>query len=257
MDVWTIANQKGGVGKTTTTVTLAGLLVQKGYRVLVVDTDPHGSLSTYLGLDCEKLDAGTYDLFTCDHTQLQNVLATAISSTNIEKLSILPASMALTTLDRQMGAKQGKGLVLKNAFECLKKQFDYVLIDCPPILGILMINALVACNQVIVPVQTEYLALKGLERMIRTLHIMSAQQGLNIPIMIIATMFDKRVNACIKAYLTLTENYSDELWKGFIPVDTRFRDASDKQMPIGHFAPKSRGSFAYQKLLKELTDVQS
>jgi chromosome partitioning protein len=252
MQTWTIANQKGGVGKTTTTVTLAGLLAQKGKQVLLVDMDPHASLSTYLGLDSERLAHSIYDIFTTEHMLEKVDVEKVIYRSKLENIALMPASMTLATLDRVMGSQSGKGLTLSRALSLVKQDFDYVLIDCPPILGILMVNAIVACDRVIIPVQTEFLALKGLERMMRTLAIMSKQRGNALPICIVATMFDKRVNACIKAYKTLTQSYVGELWRGFIPVDTRFRDASDQRLPIGHFASKSRGCFAYSKLLEEL-----
>lgn len=252
MQIWTIANQKGGVGKTTTTVTFAGLLAQKGKRVLVVDMDPHASLSTYLGLDSERLAHSIYDIFVTQKALEAEDVTKVVYRSKVENISIMPASMTLATLDRVMGSQSGKGLTLHKALAFLRQDFDYVLIDCPPILGILMVNAIVASDRVIIPVQTEFLALKGLERMMRTLSIMSKQQAKPISICIVATMFDKRVNACIKAYKTLTQTYTEILWRGFIPVDTRFRDASDQQLPISHFASKSRGCFAYSKLLEDL-----
>ena len=172
MIVWTIANQKGGVGKTTTTVTLGGLLAQKGKRVLLVDTDPHASLSYYFGVDSEELSSSVYDVFVASKEMTKDTVLDCLCSTKLDSLFILPATMALATLDRRMGNQNGMGLILKKAMELVADDFDYVLMDCPPVLGVLMVNALAACRRIIVPVQTEFLALKGLDRMMHTLEIM-------------------------------------------------------------------------------------
>ncbi|MFQ3250092.1 ParA family protein [Glaciecola sp.] len=252
MNIWTVANQKGGVGKTTTAVTLGGLLAQQGKRVLLVDTDPHASLSYYFGIDSETLDTSIYDVFVQPQKYTGQTLLDALCLTKVKGLMVLPATMALATLDRKMGMESGKGLILKKALASIHRQFDYVVIDCPPILGVSMVNALACSNRIIVPVQTEHLALKGLDRMMRTLKIMRKTMPDNIPISIIATMFDRRVNATIQAYTTLTEDYPEHLWRGFIPIDTKFRDASLAQVPASIFAPKCRGVFAYQKFLKDI-----
>jgi len=252
MHIWTIANQKGGVGKTTTTVSLAGVLASMNKKVLVVDTDPHASLSAYFGIESEKLECTIYDVFTADTIDTNRFIRQAIQPSHVDNISILPASMALSTLDRAMGTENGKGLILKKGLASLSDQFDYIVIDCPPILGILMVNALVACERIIIPVQTEFLALKGLERMMRTVQIMSKNLPSTSMFCIVPTMFDRRVNACIKMYKTLCEDYKGLVWRGFVPVDTKFRDASYAQLPISHFSPKARGAFAYEKLCKDL-----
>ncbi|MDT0582861.1 MULTISPECIES: ParA family protein [Alteromonadaceae] len=252
MNIWTVANQKGGVGKTTTAVTLGGLLAQQGHRVLLVDTDPHASLSYYFGIDSETLNTSIYDVFAQPVHYKGDALIAALCKTQVDGLHVLPATMALATLDRKMGMESGKGLILKKALHSIDADFDYVLIDCPPILGVSMVNALACSSRIIVPVQTEHLALKGLDRMMRTLKIMSKTMPSDVPVNIIATMFDRRVNATIQAYNRLKEDYPEYLWRGFVPVDTRFRDASQARMPASVFAPKCRGVFAYQKFLKDI-----
>ncbi len=254
MKIWTVANQKGGVGKTTTAVTLGGLLAQQGKRVLLVDTDPHASLSYYFGIDSEALDISIYDIFSQPEKYMGQTLLDSLCLTKVQGLMVLPATMALATLDRKMGMESGKGLILKKALASIQRQFDYVIIDCPPILGVSMVNALACSNRIIVPVQTEHLALKGLDRMMRTLKIMRRTMPENIPISIIATMFDRRVNATIQAYTKLNEEHPEQLWRGFIPTDTKFRDASAAQMPASFFAPKCRGVFAYDKFLKDIAN---
>ena len=252
MKVWTVANQKGGVGKTTTTVTLGGLLAQRGKRVLMVDTDPHASLSYYFGIDAELLSQSVYDIFIKSSEITADMVMDCLCPTKLDNLYVLPATMALATLDRTMGSEQGMGLVLKKALAKVEKEFDVVIIDCPPVLGVLMVNALAACNKVIVPTQTEYLALKGLDRMIRTMEIMGRSLQKSFDTVIIPTMFDKRTNAALESRKRLMSDYAERVWQGVIPVDTHFRDASLVQLPISAAYPKTRGVTAYSKLLEVL-----
>lgn len=252
MKIWTIANQKGGVGKTTTTVTLGGLLAQRGKRVLLVDTDPHASLSYYFGVDSEELSTSVYDIFVNPQPVTADTVLDCLCPTKLDSLFILPATMALATLDRQMGSQHGMGLVLKKALAKIEQDFDYVLIDCPPVLGVLMVNALAACDRVIVPAQTEFLALKGLDRMIQTLKIMGRSLNKSFDTLIVPTMFDRRVNAALQAFERLMNDYGEMVYKGVVPVDTRFRDASQMQAPASVVFPRSRGVYAYAKLLNEL-----
>jgi chromosome partitioning protein len=248
MIVWSIANQKGGVGKTTTTVTLAGLLSQRGKRVLLVDTDPHASLTTYLGYDCDELDSSLFDLFQLESLTTSSVNSLIIKS-EIEGLDLLPGHMSLATLDRVMGNRSGMGLVLKRALIQLKHDYDYVLIDCPPILGVMMVNALAASDRILIPVQTEFLAMKGLERMVRTLDIMQKSRKREFKVTIIPTMYDKRTRASLQTLNQLKRDYPDKVWTSAIPIDTKFRDASLKRIPASYFAEGSRGVFAYRQLL--------
>ncbi|TPV61905.1 ParA family protein [Aestuariibacter sp. GS-14] len=252
MKIWTIANQKGGVGKTTTTVTLGGLLARRGHNVLLVDMDPHASLSYYFGIDSEELLHSVYDIFANPSGMSDDKVLDCLCPSKLDSLFILPSTMALATLDRSMGNQMGMGLVLKKALKQIESQFDYVLIDCPPVLGVLMVNALAACQKVVVPVQTEFLALKGLDRMMHTLTIMSKMLEREFDTLIVPTMFDRRINAAIAAHKQLLLDYKEQTWKGMIPVDTRFRDASQMQTPASIAYPKARGVFAYQKLLNTL-----
>ncbi|EGQ7898003.1 ParA family protein [Vibrio parahaemolyticus] len=248
MIVWSVANQKGGVGKTTSTVTLAGLLSQKGHRVLMVDTDPHASLTTYLGYDSDTVSSSLFDLFQLK-TFTRDTVKPLILEIELEGMDIIPAHMSLATLDRVMGNRSGMGLILKRALQAVSQDYDYVLIDCPPILGVMMVNALAASDRILIPVQTEFLAMKGLERMIRTLTIMQKSRPDGFKVTIVPTMYDKRTRASLQTLTQLKKDYPNQVWTSAVPIDTKFRDASLKHLPASHFASGSRGVFAYKQLL--------
>ncbi|WP_286233259.1 ParA family protein [Thalassotalea sediminis] len=254
MLVWTVANQKGGVGKTTSTIALGGLLAERGKRVLLVDTDPHASLSYYFGIESEELELSVYDLFVQVSTKEQ--IMQSLCPTKYKNIDILPATMGLATLDRALGAKGGMGLVLKKAITQLEGEYDIVLMDCPPVLGVLMVNALAASDRIIVPVQTEFLALKGLDRMMKTLEIMQGEQQQPFTYTIVPTMFDKRTKASLLAYRKLQEVYGDTVWHGVIPIDTNFRNASEAQQVPSDFQSSTRGVVAYKSLLDYLLSLE-
>jgi len=253
--VWTIANQKGGVGKTTTVASLAGILVDRGFRVLLIDTDPHASLTSYLQYDSDQLPVSLYDLFQ-DPATTKAELEKLILPTEIDNLSLIPASMSLATLDRVLGNQQGMGLFLYKQLKLVEDDYDFVLIDCPPVLGVMMVNALAACERILIPVQTEFLASKGLQRMVQTLGIMQQSRGKDFNYCIIPTMFDRRTSASIKTLDELKKTYQGKVWNGVIPIDTKFRDASLAHLPISHFIKSCRGSFAYETLLNYLLQTE-
>lgn len=254
MIVWTIANQKGGVGKTTTTISLGGLLAERGKKVLLVDTDPHASLSYYFGIESEDLELSVYDLFVQVANKEQ--ILQSLCPTQYKNIDILPATMGLATLDRSLGSKGGMGLVLKKAIQKLEGEYDYVLMDCPPVLGVLMVNSLAASDRIIVPVQTEFLALKGLDRMMKTMDIMQGEQQNPFTYTIVPTMFDKRTKASLLAYKKLQELYGETVWQGVIPIDTNFRNSSESQKVPSDYAPTTRGVTAYKNLLDYLVKLQ-
>lgn len=255
MVVWTIANQKGGVGKTTTTVTLGALLAERGQRVLLVDIDPHASMTYYFGIDAEELEVSVYDIFMRGKDISREEILQSLCPSGVDNLDILPSSMALATLDRSLGNKNGMGLILKKGLSKLSKDYDYILLDCPPVMGVLMVNALAASDRVLIPVQTEFLAIKGLERMIATMGLMRQSQQKDYSFTIIPTMYDKRTKASLEAYKELKAKYQDKVWSAVVPVDTKFRDASLAQTPPPVFAPRSRGVFAYNTLLSYLLQL--
>lgn len=246
-----MANQKGGVGKTTTSVSLAGLLAGSGRPTLLVDLDPHGSLTSYFGYDPDALTKSVYWIFQKKGRAPEELLL----ATGIDGLSLLPASTALATLDRQLGSEEGKGLMLLKALDALSDRFDYVLIDCPPVLGVLMVNALAACERLIIPVQTEFLALKGLERILKTISMITRALKRSLPYVIVPTMFDRRTRAGLDSLRQLHESYPDNIWDGVIPIDTQFREASRAQVPLTLMNQNARGTVAYQDLLAALMEA--
>lgn len=256
MKTWASINQKGGVGKTTSVVSLAGHLANTGKRLLLVDLDPHGSLTSYLGYNPDEVDTGVYALFNKPTTNPADV-ARLLLPTPIKNSYLLAASTALATLDRQIGSSQGagKGLVVAKAIQSIEDKFAYGLIDCPPMLGILMINALAACDQALIPAQTDYLSLNGLERMMHTLEMVEKSLQKKTPYMVVPTMYDKRTNASLDALQKMKEAYRFNVWGSVIPIDTKFRDASKVGVPLPTMAPYSRGSLAYKKLLNFLLGI--
>ncbi|NNE64088.1 MAG: ParA family protein [Gammaproteobacteria bacterium] len=255
MKTWAVINQKGGVGKTTTALTLAGHLSHTNQRLLLIDLDPHGSLTSYLGYDPDEIETGLYSLFSSP-TDNQVDIAKMLLPTSIKNTYLFAASSALATLDRQMGSGMGKGLVVRRAIQSVASRFSYGIIDCPPMLGILMINALAACDQLLIPAQTDYLSLKGLDRMIHTLGMVEKSQHRKTPYLIVPTMYDQRTRASIDALQKMKDLYRFNVWGSVIPIDTKFRDASKAGQPLSLLYPKSRGSTAYRKLLNFLLGIQ-
>ena len=252
MEIWTVANQKGGVGKTTSTVNLGGLLAEQGFSVLLIDLDPHTSLTSYLGLEAEDLDCSIFDCMQNPHWKQEKLMKSAVKDTRTENLKVIGGSVAMATIDRQMNNLKGKGFLLTKTLGALENKFDYVIIDCPPIMGILLINALAVCQRLIIPCQTEYLAIKGLQRMIETIHMVAKAGKSNFRYTIVPTMFDRRTRASILSLRKLRDSYPDALWNNIIPVDTKFRDASMEHLPLCQLAPDTHGLRGYKILLRLL-----
>lgn len=256
MRVWAVANQKGGVGKTTTSIALAGLLADAGKRVVVVDLDPHGSMTSYFGQDPDALEHSAYDLFLHQGTVPQGLPQRLLLPTSHERIKLLPASTALATLERQSPGQSGLGLVIAKSLAQLWGEFDHALIDSPPLLGILMVNALAASQQLVIPVQTEFLAVKGLERMVSTLAMINRSRKQALPYLIVPTLFDRRTQASMGTLRALRNSYPEQLWPAYIPVDTRLRDASRAGLTPSQFDPNCRAVLAYRALLKHLLSLQ-
>ncbi|MCS3470303.1 chromosome partitioning protein [Pseudomonas sp. JUb42] len=256
MRVWAVANQKGGVGKTTSSIALAGLLAEAGKRVIVVDLDPHGSMTSYFGHNPDTLEHSAFDLFLHKGIVPQDLPGQLLLPTSDERISLLPSSTALATLERQTPGQGGLGLVIAKSLAQLWQDFDYAIIDSPPLLGVLMVNALAASQQLVIPVQTEFLAVKGLERMVNTLAMINRSRKQPLPYTIVPTLFDRRTQASMGTLKLLRDSFPEHVWKAYIPVDTRLRDASRNGVTPSQFDNKSRGVLAYRALLKHLLSEQ-
>lgn len=255
MRIWAVANQKGGVGKTTSVVALGGLLAESGKRVLVVDLDPHGSLTSWFGYDPDTIAHSVFDLFQHQGKVPDGLPAQLITETSCPGLSLLPASTALATLERRMVGVEGMGLIISRALAQLWDDFDYVLLDNTPSLGVLMVNALAAAQHLIIPVQTEFLAIKGLERMLHTLTMIMRSQKNQLSYTIVPTLFDRRTQASVKSLNQLRKTHSDTLWRFAIPVDTKFRDASQAGVTPSSMDAETHGVRAYARLLNDLQEI--
>lgn len=252
MRIWAVANQKGGVGKTTSVVALGGLLAGRGKRVLVVDLDPHGSLTSWFGYDPDTIAHSVFDLFQHQGKVPEGLPAQLITETSCPGLSLLPASTALATLERRMVGVEGMGLIVSRALAQLWDDFDYVILDNTPSLGVLMVNALAAAQFLVIPVQTEFLAIKGLERMLHTLQMIMRSQKNELPYMIVPTLYDRRTQASVKSLNLLRKTYQDTLWRFAVPVDTKFRDASQAGVIPSALDAQTHGVRAYDHLLDDI-----
>ncbi|BBL71490.1 ParA family protein [Methylogaea oryzae] len=252
MKIWTVSNQKGGVGKTTTVVTLGGILAAWGFRTLLIDLDPHGSLTSYFRLNPDEIKISAYNLFQDAGAKKAVDPRRYVVETAFDGLQLLPASPVLATLDRQAGAMDGMGLVIAASLGAVSDDFDFILIDSPPMLGVLMVNALAACDRLIMPVLAEYLAFKGLERMLRTVDMIGRSRRKPIDYLVLPTMFDRRTKESQESLQMLQERCGNNLWRSVIPVDTRLRDASRAGVPPVMFAAHSKAVLAYSEFLEFL-----
>jgi chromosome partitioning protein len=255
MRAWAVANQKGGVGKTTTAVSLGGLLAESGERTLLMDLDPHASLTGYFGFPPDNQPFSVYNLF---QGQISAAACTGGAlETGIDNLWLLPAAPAMATLDRQLGSRSGMGLVLDRVLSNLGEHFDRVMLDCPPTLGILMVNALAACDKLLMPTQTEFLALHGLDRMLRSIEMIQNARKFSVPRVVVPTMFDKRTRASRDSLERLRAHHGDAVTTNLVPVDTQLREASRLGVPLPLAKPNARASNAYRALLDELLAAET
>jgi chromosome partitioning protein len=246
--VLALSNQKGGVGKTTTAVNLSAGLAAAGQRVLLVDLDPQGNATSGLGHDRNALNKGVYDVLLEQHDVEDVVVATSI-----ENLSLLPATADLVGAEVELVEERGRERRLRTALAAVRPAYDWIIIDCPPSLGLLTLNALTAADRVLVPLQAEYYAMEGLSQLLRT--ITAVRKGLNPDLVregIVVTMYDRRNNLCREVELQARDIFGREVFGTVIPRNVRLGEAPSYGQSIMQFAPGSSGARAYLRLASEL-----
>jgi chromosome partitioning protein len=244
-----IANQKGGVGKTTTAVNLGACLAELGFRVLVVDLDPQGNASTGLGINVRALDSSMYDVLLGE-TPMED----CIEGSSVRNLFVAPASLDLAGAEIELVPAFSRELRLRNAIDSVKEDYDYVLIDCPPSLGLLTINAFAAATEVLVPIQCEYYALEGLGQLVRNVDLVKRNLNDRLEIStIILVMYDARTKLADQVAGEVREHFGEKVCRQIVPRTVRLSEAPSFGQPIITFDPSSRGAIAYRQLAKEVS----
>jgi chromosome partitioning protein len=246
--IFAVANQKGGVGKTTTTVSLAAALAERGKRVLVVDLDPQGNATMGLGVDGRKFERSVYDVLLNDVP-----MADIVEPVGLPNLFVAPATLDLAGVEQELTAVISRELRLKKALASVDGDFDYIFVDCPPSLGLITINAFAAATDIMVPVQTEYYALEGLTQLQKIVDLV--QKNLNPTLRItkvVLTMYDARNTLSVDVAKEVKKHFPDELCKTIIPRTVRLAEAPSYGQPISEYDRASKGAKAYKALAEEI-----
>ena len=249
-----ISNQKGGVGKTTTCVNLASSLSYLGKRVLLVDIDHQANATTYMGINRANLNHTVANIFL-DGIHPQALIQKA-ESVNVD---VLPARFELAHVESTLITRDNKDFILSNALETVRDQYDYILIDCPPSLGIITVNALVAADSVIIPVQCEFLAMDGLTQLLNTIRIIQNKQRYNKKTLkiegVLLTMLDTRSNIGYEVIDEVKTYFKEKVFKTVIPRNVKCAVAPSFGLPVTEYSPRSKGSLSYQRLAKEMVST--
>lgn len=250
-----IANQKGGVGKTTTTINLAGYLAQMGKKVLVIDSDPQGNTTTGLGINKAKIKSTFYDVIV-GNAGYNETITTCES---FENLDILPTDIQLSGAEIELLDIDKREFILKNIAtdNNIREKYDFTLIDCPPSLNILTLNAMVAADSVLIPLQCEFLAMEGLSQFIHTFNLVKKRLNNNIKIEgVVFTMYDARTNLSMQVVEEVQAFLGTQINKWIIPRNVRLSEAPSHGVPINLYDPKSRGAEAYEILAEEIIELE-
>ncbi len=243
-----IANQKGGVGKTTTAVNLAACLAEVGKKILAVDMDPQGNMSSGLGINKEEVEKSTYELIIGEIN-----IKDGIISNIFDNLDILPTNINLSAAEVEMTGIENVHYILKEALEEVKNNYDYIVIDCPPSLSLLTLNSMVAADSVIVPIQCEYFALEGLSQLMHTINLVRDRLNENLEIEgIVFTMYDARTNLSLQVVENVKDNLEQNIYKTIIPRNIRLAEAPSHGLPINIYDSKSVGAESYRLLAEEV-----